>query len=111
SDGARHFRGGAQQVFDHRVDGDFHLAPRAARLLESHAFARAALLADHLADAIEFASHLLIGGDDVVERIGDLASEAGPSAGQAGGEITVAERSEAGLDYAELGRGLRIGAG
>ena len=51
-DGARDFRGGAEQVVHESIDGDFHLAPRSFGEVESHALARFSLLADHLADAL-----------------------------------------------------------
>ena len=77
-DGAGNFRGRTEQVFDQRVDRDFHLAPGAFRLVKAGALARFSFLADHLADAIQFLRHLLIGGDDVVEGVGDFSRQARP---------------------------------
>ena len=54
---ARHFRRRPQQVVDQRVDRRLHLAPGAARPSELDALPRLALLADHGADALQFAGH------------------------------------------------------
>jgi hypothetical protein len=48
-----------------------------------------ALFADGLADALELAGHLFVGGDDLVEVVGDLAGEAGPGAGEAHAEVAI----------------------
>ena len=77
-DGARHFRRGAQQVFYQGVDRNFHLAPGASRFVEAGALPRAAFLADHLPDALEFLGHVLVGGDDLVEGVGDFSGQAEP---------------------------------
>ena len=47
-----------------------------------HALAGLALAADDLADALELLRHALVGGDDLVEGVGDLARDAGPVARQ-----------------------------
>ena len=39
-DRARNFRGGPQQIVHQRIDRNFHLAPRAVRLVKAHALAR-----------------------------------------------------------------------
>ena len=57
------------------------------RLLEARALAGLAFFADGLADALQLARHLLVGGDDVVEGVGDLAFKAGPGDGQPDGEV------------------------
>ena len=54
----------------------FHLAPGAAREAEAHALPGLAFAADDLADALELLRHALVGGDDVVEGVGDLAEDA-----------------------------------
>ena len=71
-DRARHFRRRAQQVIDQRVDRNFHLAPRALGLMKTHSLSRSPFLSDHLSDALQLLRHLLVGGDDVVEGVGDL---------------------------------------
>ena len=86
-DGAGDFRGRPEQVVDQRVDGAFHLAPGAAGQTKPHALARLAFPADDLPDALELLRHALIGGHDLVERIGDLADQADLVAGHPHGEI------------------------
>ncbi|MGO8469877.1 hypothetical protein AB9F45_35690, partial [Rhizobium leguminosarum] len=60
-----------------------------------HARARSPVPADHLTDMLELLGHALIGGDDVVEGIGDLAGETrqfGPHPyGKLGGQAQVPE--------------------
>ena len=63
------------------------LGPRKA-----HPLPRLAFAADDLADARQLLRHLLVGGDDVVEAVGDLAVEPRPVAGQANREIAVGHR-------------------
>ena len=66
------------------------ISPHAPReSLKSHAFTGLAFLADRLPDALELRRHLLVGGDDFVEGVGDLAGQACPGTGQAHGEISV----------------------
>ena len=93
---ARHFGRRPQQVVDQRVDRRLHLAPGAARSAELDALTRLALLADDRADAFELARHPGVGGDDLVEGVGDLAVEAGPVAGQPHREVAVAYRLQGG---------------
>ena len=59
---------------------------------EPNALLGLALPADHLADPLELLRHALIGGDDLVERVGDLALDAEPVAGHAHREIADAHR-------------------
>ena len=47
---------------------------------------------DHLADALELLRHALVGGDDFVESVGDLALDAEMIAGHAHREIAGAHR-------------------
>ena len=98
SDGARHLSRRPQQVFDQRVDGNFHLAPRALGLVKTGALARHALFSHDLSDALEFLRHVLVGGHDVVECIGDFACEPHPRAGQAHGEIAIPHALQTGQD-------------
>ena len=85
--GASDFRGRPQQIVDQRIDGGFHLAPGAVGEAEAHALAGVALAADNLADALELLGHALIGGDDFIEGVGDLAHDADPVAGHARREV------------------------
>ena len=75
-DGARHFRRRPQQIVDQRIDRRLHFAPGAVGKAQAHALTGPAVAADHLTDALELPGHALIGGDDFVERVGDLADEA-----------------------------------
>ena len=89
-----HLGGRPEQVVDQRVDRRLHLAPGARRTAELDALPGLALLADHAADAVQLGGHLGVGGDDLVERVGDLAVEAGPVAGQAHREVAVPQRKQ-----------------
>src|SRR6185312_5053488 len=64
-----------------------HLAPGAAGELEFHAMARLALAADDLPGALQFLGHALVGGDDLIEGLGNLADEAFVVGGHADGEV------------------------
>ena len=101
---ARHFRRRPEQVVDQRVDRRLHLAPRAGRTSELDALPRLPLFADDRADSFELARHAGVGGDDLVEGVGDLAFEARPVTGQAHREVAVAY----GLQRAKQLRQLRV---
>ena len=107
-DRARHFRGRPQQIFHQRVDRDFHLAPRASGLVEARALAGLALFADHLPDALQFLRHLLVGGDDFVERVGDFPRQPRPGSRQPHRKIAVAHGLQAGQDDRQIQRSVRI---
>ena len=68
-----------------------------------------AVLADHLAGTLELARHALVGGDDLVERVGDLAGEAGLVARQPHREIAVAHRLQRAQQLAHVERRSRRG--
>ena len=95
-DGARDFRRRPQKVFDEGINRHFHLAPRPSRLVKARAFARLALFADGLADALEFLRHLLVGGDNFIEGIGDLSWQARPGARKPRGKVAIAHGLQAG---------------
>jgi len=105
----------AHEVVDHRIERHLHLAPGAGVAVEAHALPRLALAADHLADARQLLRHLVIGRDDLVEAVGDLAFDAGPVGGQAGGEVAVGHGGERGKELAAIEHlaalcGLAVGA-
>ena len=52
--------------------------------MEAGALARSSFLADYLTDALQFLRHLLVGGDDFIEGVGDF-SRLGPSTIRADG--------------------------
>jgi hypothetical protein len=58
-------------------------------VVEFRALACPAGLSDDLADAFQFARNLLIGRDDLVEGLGDLAVHSGPIGRKLDGEISV----------------------
>src|SRR6185437_7345156 len=107
-DGAGHFRGRPQQIVDQRIDRGFHFAPGAVGQAEPHALPGAALAADHLADVLEFLGHALVGGDDLVEGVGDLAHQSDAVAGHAHREVADPHRLQ-GVE--KLGQSVGIGMG
>ena len=68
--------------------------------MEASALGGSAFFADGLPNAGEFARHLLVGGDDFIEGVGDLAREPGPVSRKADGKISVSHRLKARQDYA-----------
>ncbi len=91
-DGSGDFTGRPQQIVDQRVDGAFHVRPRSARKIEFDALSGFAFAADDLADALQLLCHALIGGDDFVEGVGNLALDADVIAGHPNREIAGAHR-------------------
>src|SRR4029077_19311478 len=113
-DRARHFARRPEQVIDQGIDRVFHVRPRAGGQAELEALARLSFAADHLADPLELLCHPLIGGDDLVEGVGDLAFDAEVIAGHAHGEIAASHRLQCLKQF--LGRirlsiGVRLGLG
>ena len=72
-DRAGDFAGRPQQVVDQGVDRALHVGPRAAGEVEFDPLPGLSLAADDLADALQLLRHALVGGDDLIERVGDLA--------------------------------------
>ena len=73
------------------------ISPQAPlRQAELDAVLRLALAADALADALELLRHALVGGDDFVERVGDLAFDADPVAGHANRKVADPHRLQRG---------------
>ena len=66
---------------------DFNLAPGTVREAEFHAMTGLALATDELADALDLLGHALIGCNDIVESIRDLAEEAVFLAGHPHGKV------------------------
>ncbi len=107
-DRARNFGRGTQQVFHQRVDRNFHLSPCAPGLVESGALSRLALLADYLADALQFLRHVLVGGNDFVERVGNFSGQPHPRARKSHREVAVAHALQAGQDDGEIQGSVRL---
>ena len=87
--GVRDFRRGPKQVLNQRVDGDFHVVPRAAALLNANPFAGLAFFADRLANALQLQRHLFVSGHNLIEAVGDLAGQPRPGDRQAHAEVAV----------------------
>ena len=107
-DRARHFGRRPQQIFHQSVDRDFHLAPGAPGFVEPRALSRLAFLADHLADALQFLRHVLIGGDDLVKRVGDFSGQTDPRARKPDREVAIAHGLQAGQDDGEVQGSVRL---
>jgi hypothetical protein len=65
-------------------------------------FSRPALLAHDLPDALQFLGHLLIGGNNRIERIRKLSRQSGPGARKAHRKVAVPHALQAGQDHAEV---------
>ena len=78
-------------------------APCASPKLD--ALAGLALAADDLPDMLELLRHALVGGDDLVEGIGDLAGEAGLVARQPHREIADPHRLQRLKQLGQIDRG------
>jgi hypothetical protein len=89
-DRCRDFGRRPEEVVHERVDRILHLAPGAFGLFELDPLARAPLLTDGLADALELTGHALVGGNDFIERFGDLAVDPRPGAGELYPEVSPA---------------------
>ena len=81
-DGARDFGRRAQQVFDQRVDGRFHFAPRAPRLMKARAFARPSFFTHHLPNALQLQRDVLVRRNNFIEGIGNLPRQSRPRSRQ-----------------------------
>ena len=92
-----HLVAGTHEVLDHAVHRLDAVAPDLVAALEGHALGELALLADHPADPLELGAKRLVGADDLVQGVGDLARRACPVHGHPGGEVP-------GLDPAEHAR-------
>jgi hypothetical protein len=103
-DDTRDLGGRPEQIVDQRVDRGFHLAPGAIRQAELDALAGLALAADDMADAVELLRHALVGGDDLVEGVRDLAEDAGLAARHAYREIAHAHGLQRIQELVQFGR-------
>ena len=87
-DGTGDFRGRPEQIVDQRIDRGFHLTPGAIGQPEADTLAGPAFTAHHLTNPFELLGHALVGSDDLVKGVGDLAHDADAVAGHAHREIT-----------------------
>jgi len=72
--------------------------------MEAGALASSSLFAYDLPDAFQFLRHLLIGGDDGIKGICNLASESRPGAGKAYRKISIPHGLQAGENHTEISR-------
>src|SRR5207245_2108988 len=79
-------------IVDERIERLLHVAPRALREAEACARARLALAADDVSDAFDLFRYSLVGRNNVVERISDLAYDTFFIARQAHREVACAHR-------------------
>ena len=85
ADDALHLVAGADEVLDQAVDRLDAVAPDLVGALERDALGELALLADDAADALELGAQRLVGADDLVQPVGDLARpcrSSGPACGR-----------------------------
>src|SRR5262249_37432210 len=68
--------GGLHEVRDQLVDRFHARRPASARAAQASPLRQLALLPDHFADALELLGHGLVALDDVVDGLGDFASDA-----------------------------------
>ena len=69
---------------------------------EADALLGLAFLADDLTHALELLGHRLIGADDIVDRVGDLADQTRPVPGQPHREVAVTDGDEHAQQLAKL---------
>ena len=110
ADDALHLAGRTHQVVDQAVDRFDAPGPALGRSSEHDALRELALLADHLADARELRAECLVGDDDVVEAVGDLAGHARPFERHPGREVAALDlredaQQDLGIDRVGGGRG------
>ena len=103
SDGASHFCCGSKKIFDERVHRDFDLSPSASGFMKARTLPGSAFLANRLANTFQLLCHLLIGGDDLVESVGNLTFQTCPRTRQAHGEIAVTHGLETSENYRKAG--------
>ena len=107
-DRACDFRRGTKQIFHQSVDRNFHLPPGASGFVESRTLSSLALLADHLAHALQFPCHVLVGRDNLVKRVGHFPGHAYPGTRQANAEVAVAHALQAGQYDRQVQGSIRI---
>ena len=87
ADHSLHLDRRADEVVDQAIDRLDAAGPALRPAAEHDALRELALLADDLADPCELELERLVGDDDVVEPVGDLARDAGPFERHPGGEV------------------------
>src|SRR5262245_24971486 len=100
TDHARHFPGRLHHVADQVVDHVDVGGPRAARVRQLGPVPELALLADNLAEALDFLAHALVELDHIIERVGNFAVESGQVYGKPDREIPLSKCSQSGKKLA-----------
>ena len=83
-----HFIAGANQILDQAVDRFDAVAPHLVSPFERDALGQLALFTDDAADATDLVTQRLVGPDDVVQAVGDLARHSRPVDRHASSEVT-----------------------
>ena len=76
-----------QEIFDQRIDRDFHVIPGAAPVFDPDALPGLAFFSDGQSNSLEFECHLFVGDHDFIEVVGDLPGQPGPRYWQANAEV------------------------
>ena len=98
----RHLRGWPEEIVDEHVDRDLHPAPGPARSREPDPLPGLSLFSDDHPHALELARHPGVRGHDLVERVGNLAFEPDPVAGQPDREIALPDGLQGAQELAKL---------
>ncbi|WP_207541163.1 hypothetical protein [Sabulicella rubraurantiaca] len=110
-DRARNRLSRPQKIIDQAVDGPFHLAPGAIGGGEAHTLSGPPLPADDLPDLLELLRHSLVGGDNLVEDVGDLAGETHMPSGKTGREVAGPHRLQGDQKIIQVQRVHGLGSG
>jgi hypothetical protein len=70
--------------------------------MEASALAGSSFLTYYLPNPLQFLRHLLVGGNDGIEGVGNLASQSGPGARKAHGKIAIPHGLQASQNHAEI---------
>src|SRR6185437_1817475 len=106
----------SKEILNEGIDGDLHLPPGTALLLEARALSGSSFFADHLADSLQLVCHLLVGRNDFVEGIGNFPLKACPRAGKSNRKVAVAHSTKRGqyqsqvqsLGWGDAGSGVAV---
>jgi hypothetical protein len=102
ADHARHLRGGPHQVVDQGVDRADDGRPAADHARHVGALGQVAFAADHARHFGDRLDHLLLGLDDVVQGVRDLAGDAGPVGRHAYRKVTFFQGHQGGQQQLDI---------
>ena len=77
-DGVGHTFGWTKQIFNQRVDRNFHLAPRSPGFVKAGALACSAFFSHNLPNALQFPGHLLVGRNNGIESVCNFPRQSRP---------------------------------